>query len=335
VIRRTGLNLAHIINDILDITKIEADQMNVELKVFSLSLLLKDLQALLSLRCEEKGNLLRIQPRGEVADFILSDAGRIRQVLINIIGNAIKYTDHGLIEVTYYKDHDQLVFDVCDTGKGIPDSHRELLFKPFSQGDNSIQKKYGGTGLGLVLSRKLSGLLGGDVILKESRPDKGSIFEVRLAYRPVSAPAEKFKPGAKPVTSLKLALGTKILIVEDTVDSQMLLKLYFAKSGVEVSLASNGDEAVQKTKHEKFDLILMDMQMPLMDGYEATRQIRKLGYTMPIVALTAFAMQGDRDKTLQAGCSEYLTKPIEKDILFGVVERLLHPHGENFDIDLN
>lgn len=319
IIRRTGLNLAGIINDILDITKIEADQMSIEPKPFSLSQLLKDLQALLTLRGEEKGNLLIIQPKGDVADFILSDAGRIRQVLINIIGNAIKYTDHGQIHVTYYVEGTQLVFEVRDTGKGIPKAHRNLLFKPFSQGDNSIQKKYGGTGLGLVLSRKLARLLGGDVLLKDSHAGRGSVFEVRVAYTPVYSPIP-----AKPVSApLNLPAGTKVLIVEDTIDNQILLKLYFAKTGAHVTLAANGAEGVEKVLAERFDLILMDMQMPLMDGYTATRKIREFGYTMPIIALTAYAMQGDRDKTLQAGCSDYLTKPIEKDILFSVVKRLI------------
>ena len=328
IIKRTGINLATIINDILDITKIEAEQMKIEKSGFSLPVLLRDLELLLRLRCDEKGLDFSIKPIGNVSEFIISDPVRLRQILINIVGNAIKYTDRGSVHVTYEVLTDQLLFIVKDTGKGIPQSSRPLLFKPFSQGDSSSQKKYGGTGLGLILSKKLAHLLGGDVELVESEPDKGSVFTVHVAYEPRSSILSEHSIEGSAVSAVadkaSVINGKKILVVEDTEENQLLLRIFLSKLGASIDIADNGQAGVQKALHENYDLVLMDMQMPVMDGYTATQILRNSGYKVPIVALTAYAMQGDRDKTLQAGCTDYLSKPVDRNNLVDVVSRYVN-----------
>lgn len=335
VIKRTGTNLATIINDILDVTRVEAEQIEIVKSEFSLSQLLNDLQLLLQIRCEEKGVQLSVEKIGEVSEYIQTDSIRLRQILLNVIGNAIKFTEKGSIDVRYQVVDQQLCFTVKDTGPGITSSQLEQLFQPFSQGDSSIRKKFGGTGLGLVLSKKLAQLLGGDVSLVESVAGKGSTFLVKVAYVPVSldeakksemqkrkaAEANRDKNTHEALVSLQ---NKKILVVEDTKENQWLLQFYLTKSGAKVEVANNGEEGVQQALNEDFDLILMDMQMPVMDGYAATEILREKGYKKPIIALTGFAMIGDREKTLQSGCTDYLSKPVEKQKLLEFIARYVN-----------
>ena len=319
VIKRTGHNLATIINDILDITKIEAEQLEVKKLKFSLNSFLEDLQIFLRLRCEEKGIELILENQGVPEEMIVSDPLRLRQILQNIIGNAIKFTDQGFVKVTYRVSHNLLEFQVVDTGLGISEDQKKILFHPFSQGDSSVQKKHGGTGLGLVLSQKLARLLGGDVTLLKSEPQKGSTFLVQISYDTTQVPGVELK--ASKTSAAGSISGKKILIVEDTPDSQLLLKLYLAKSGAVVMAANNGLEGVEKALSESFDLILMDMQMPVMDGYTACQTLKKKGIATPIIALTAYSMAGDREKTLQAGCVDYLSKPVDRTRLLTMVSQ--------------
>ena len=191
IIKRTGTNLATIINDILDVTRVEAEQLEITRSDFSLKQLIGDLQLLLNIRCEEKGVQLNIHPKGTVSEYIHTDPLRLRQILLNVIGNAIKFTERGSIDVEYEILNEQLCFTIKDTGPGINEQQKLQLFQPFSQGDSSIRKKFGGTGLGLLLSKKLAHLLGGDVILLESTPGKGSTFLVKVTYTPVDAKSIK------------------------------------------------------------------------------------------------------------------------------------------------
>lgn len=319
VIKRTGHNLATIINDILDITKIEAEQLEIKKVKFSISSFLEDLQLFLRLRSEEKGIELIFENQGVDEDMIVSDPLRLRQILQNIIGNAIKFTDQGYVKVKYRMYKNLLEFQIEDTGLGISEDQRKLLFHPFSQGDSSVQKKHGGTGLGLVLSQKLARLLGGDVQLLRSESKRGSTFLVKISCEKYQTEMPDVKVPHTP--SVKGIQGKKILIVEDTPDSQLLLKLYLAKSGVSVSLANNGLEGVEKAMNEKFDLILMDMQMPVMDGYTACKTLKEKGFATPIIALTAYSMAGDREKTIQAGCVDYLSKPVDRTRLLSMVSQ--------------
>jgi len=324
IIERTGHNLATIINDILDLTKVEAEQMGIEKATFSISQVMDDLYVLMNMRCEEKGISLHFEKKGDVSEYICSDVIRLRQILINMIGNAIKFTEKGQVVVTYEVFGPHLLFSVKDSGSGITGQQLENLFKPFSQGDYSIKKKFGGTGLGLVLSRKLAHLLGGDVQLVESQAGAGSVFGIKVLYEPRAPIAQKSsqRKGDNTPVNLINTLGIKdkrILVVEDTKDNQLLLSLYLNKYGAVVDLAENGAEGVQKALAVKYDLVLMDMQMPVKDGYEATKELRDNGIEVPIIALTGFAMKGDREKCLKVGCSDYISKPVDKNLLINIV----------------
>jgi CheY-like chemotaxis protein len=228
--------------------------------------------------------------------------------------------------LTYEVRGHYLFFTVKDTGKGIPKSQMNNLFKPFSQGDSSVRKKFGGTGLGLILSKKLAQLLGGDVGLLESSLGKGSIFYIKVLYQPVFEPAARAPEiGIEPSDDkmLESFCGKKVLVVEDTKDNQILINLYLSKLGMNVDFANNGEEGIKKTLEENYDIVLMDMQMPVKDGYEATRELRANGFRTPIVALTGYAMKGDREKCLRAGCNDYISKPVSKVQLIQTVSQFI------------
>jgi two-component system, sensor histidine kinase len=313
IIKRTGASLTTIINDILDVAKVEAEQVEIELTQFSLHQLLSDLQTMLRLRCEEKNIQLSFRQRGFISEYILSDQIRLRQILANVIGNSIKFTNRGSVDVIYEVRESDLCFTVKDTGSGITKEQAQLLFRPFSQGDNSVRKKYGGTGLGLVISQKLSRLLGGDVQLQKSEPNKGSTFFVSVQYRPVQKAKNLFPAPANPTLRDESILKNKrILVVEDSLDNQMIAQLFLSKSGALPDFANNGEEGIEKATKNPYDVILMDIQMPVMDGYTATIELRKAGLTIPIIALTGYAMKEDQEKCLKAGCNEFLSKPYDR-----------------------
>jgi two-component system, sensor histidine kinase len=329
IIRRTGASLTAIINDIIDVSKVEAEKLEIELKPFSLSQLLDDLQAVLHLRSSEKGIQLRFSKIGEVSPLIESDPARLRQILANVIGNSIKFTERGSVEVIHQVKGRNLVFTVIDSGAGIPKDQIGNLFTPFSQGDASARKKYGGTGLGLLISKKLAELLGGDVVLEKSVPGKGSTFSISIAYNPrEQLQASPLK--AVPVDQEPLLLrGRKVLVVEDSPDNQLLTQLYLVRAGAEVQFANDGEEAIEKASKNLYDLILMDIQMPHMDGYTATRVLRDRGYGGPIVALTGYAMREDAEKCMRAGCDGYLTKPFDRKTLVESVLRYASDYAKS------
>lgn len=325
IVRRTGSNLTTIINDILDISKVEAEHVEIEMASFSLPALLKDLSLLLEMRCKQKGLLLEFHAKGEISTFIFSDSLRLRQILLNIIGNAIKFTEQGSVVVTYQVVNKQLVFTVTDSGAGISPEQAERLFKPFSQGDDSVRKKYGGTGLGLILSQRLAQLMGGDVGLLQSEAGRGSTFFVKVAYSPATQQEVDLLSQTEQDQTLKAAAeklrNKKILVVEDTIENQLLIRLYLEKLGIEVDLANNGLDGVEKVLSQDYDAVLMDMQMPIKDGYEATQELRAKGKTLPIIALTGYAMKGDREKCIAVGCSDYFSKPIDRNKLIHVIAK--------------
>jgi two-component system, sensor histidine kinase len=332
IIHRTGLNLTKIINDILDLSKVEAGKLETDKVEFSLTGLLSDIRAIMELRSREKSIELTFEAKGEVPDFIYSDPLRLRQILVNILGNAVKFTDLGRIALTYEVRSgplgDQLVFTIEDSGIGVSDEYRHLLFKVFSQADESFTRKHEGTGLGLVLSRQLARLLGGDVILLDNKSEQGCTFVAKIALeKPLMAPS--------PSTDLKAKLpdrlnGRNILVVEDVEENRLLLKRMLGKRGVNVDTAVNGADGVKKALKGHFDLVLMDIQMPVMDGYMATQELRRQGYRKPIIALTAHAMKEDRAKCLEMGCNDYLSKPIQAIILTNIIGKYLNdPPSEN------
>lgn len=326
---RNGQQLLKIVNEVLDISKIESEKIEIEQLPFHLPDLLQDVVHLLQVQAEDKGIELRLS-LSAIPDMVASDPGRIRQILINIVGNAIKFTERGFVEILVHamdavdSERIQLFFTIRDTGIGISKEQRGNLFQPFSQADSSTTRRFGGTGLGLFLSRKLARILGGDISFS-SAVGKGSEFIVSIV---VHKPSEKsmaadYKTnGGGPEGEARAAQTGAILVVDDASDNRELFKRYLIRAGLsenQIELAENGEEALQKAAGRSYRLILMDIQMPGMDGFQALHELRKNGYEGPIVALTAHAMKGDREKCLEAGFDEYLQKPLKKEALVEIL----------------
>lgn len=314
IIEKTGHNLQQIINDILDISKVEAGYLDIHKVRFNLKDFISEINQNLQLLSEKGKNKLEFIPSEPLPLYIDSDRIRLRQILINVIGNGLKFTHEGTVTVFYGVRNNQLFFEIQDTGIGIPNEERDRLFKPFSQIDHSASRKYGGTGLGLLLSKRLAQSLGGDISLISSAPKRGSTFGVTLPVDTQASP-EKFEAiqnqNDLPETNLEKLKGKHILLVEDSPDNQMLIQLFLEEKQVYLDYANNGQEGIEMASHNSYDLVLMDMQMPLVDGYTATEELRRSGYNVPIIALTAHAMKEDREHCLRVGCNDYMTKPID------------------------
>lgn len=331
-VHRCGRQLINIIDEILDISKIEAGRLEIEEIEFNLISLLQDLKAIMDVQAKGKDLNLKFDLKTEIPEFIFTDPTRIRQILVNVIGNAIKFTPQGgvTVEVSWlrFTDNDyKLQFKVQDTGIGIDPTQRDKLFKPFVQVDNSTTRKFGGTGLGLFLSRQLAQALRGNIILEKCEVNEGATFLVELKVKPLSQTryvgelGRAELPVANPTypkqsDALK---GLKILLVEDSVDNQNLITYFLKKAGADVEIAQNGVEGVQKTLAGAYNLILMDIQMPQLDGYQATALLREKGYAGPIIALTAHALKEEREKCLKAGYNEHMTKPVDRNVLINRV----------------
>jgi len=321
-IRRNAHLLIQIVDDILDLSKVEAGKIDFERIPCSLSVIMRNLELLLGHKAKEKGIYLQVNSQGSVPDTIVSDPTRLQQILINVIGNAIKFTSRGGVDVIVRGQHlpgsrDYLLeILVHDTGRGIPGENLQHLFKPFSQADSSTTRKYGGTGLGLILSRRLATALGGSVELVRSELNVGSTFSItikaqdvrgefkaREALEPERVQRKKRKENAQ-------FWGLNVLIVDDSPDNQILLSQILGQYGTHVTVADNGEEAIREAMNKPFDIVFMDLQMPVKDGFTATRELRSQGYKVPILAISAAAMKEDRERALKAGCSDHLTKPI-------------------------
>ncbi|QDT88730.1 ATP-binding protein [Gimesia algae] len=330
-VKENGQYLLRLINDILDLSKIEAEKMEVEHVNCSPHTLLNNIYSLMNVRALEKGLPLNFQIDGPIPETINTDPTRLRQILINTIGNAIKFTESGAVNVVARlidlpDQTARMQFNVTDSGIGIESTSLESLFKPFTQADGSMTRKFGGTGLGLTISKRLTELLGGEITVT-SDPGKGSTFSITIETgslenvalidsRPFQILTETEIPQNKVFDGLPLKNG-RFLLTEDGLDNQKLISFILNKAGAETTIAENGqtsfDLAMAAVEAgEPFDAILMDMQMPVLDGYQATRKLRAAHYHEPIIALTAHAMRGDRQKCLDAGCDDYLTKPIDR-----------------------
>ena len=333
IIHGSGQHLLSLINDILDLSKIEAGHMEVEKIDCSPHELIAEVMSVLRVKATEKGLDLGYQWHGAMPVTIRTDPSRLKQILINLVGNAIKFTEQGAVSVVARLEQptgdSQLVIDVTDTGIGIPEDKQCAVFEAFKQADNSITRRFGGTGLGLNISKRVAQLLGGSLSLNSSLGE-GSTFTVRVRTgrieKLVSTDADRT---AECLTACATssedveALDARVLVVDDGDINRKLVRLALQKKGAHVEVACDGREGLQTATTGKFDLVLMDMQMPVMDGYTATRELRKAGYTGPIIALTANAMRGDMEKCLEAGCSGYLSKPIDPGTLVSVVDRTL------------
>jgi PAS domain S-box-containing protein len=338
IICRNGQNLTKLIDDILDLSKVEAGRLEIENVKFSLHSLLADVHSLLNLKAQDKGLYLHFVYEGDVPEQIISDPTRLRQVLTNVVGNAIKFTNTGGVTVTVRSEAAGekptghfISFAVHDTGLGIPIEFQDRLFKTFTQTDSSTTRKYGGTGLGLALSQKLAKALGGDVVLKDSSSDSGSLFEISIKVLSADSvavqgathehPQAKEKAAQFEVGKNQLA-NIKILLVEDSPDNQLLLETMLTNCGATVQIANNGEEGVTQALKGSFDVVLMDIQMPVLDGYEATRRLRRQGYSKPILALSAHALIKDREASLSIGCNDHLVKPVDPEALIASIQKV-------------
>lgn len=347
-IKRNGKLLSNIINDILDLSKVEAGKLDVERIEVPLDEILTDINMLLDLEATEKGLRLTLGTEGKVPTRITTDPLRLRQILFNIVGNAIKFTDQGGISVTIRQQASddgkgRLAFIIKDSGRGITSDQSTRLFEPFAQADSSTTRRFGGTGLGLVLSKKLARSLGGDVILAESELGKGSSFVVTIdPGETASSEVHNFVP-TKSVPEIKgedapIRLNSiNILLVEDSLDNQLLISRMLRMSGANVETASNGREGVEKALTGKYSIILMDLQMPEMDGHAATQELRRQNYLGPIIALTAHAMAEERQRCVVSGFNSHLSKPINRKTLLQTLvnfrDNFVPGVSKGFDID--
>jgi signal transduction histidine kinase/CheY-like chemotaxis protein len=358
-----GNDLLAIINDILEFAVFDGDKdLKVEQVPVNVRALLAEITRIMLQRVENKPITLTVTDNGNVPEYILSDPARIRQVLVNMIGNAIKFTEKGTIKIEYGADlaelqngilhnddsvqrtnintgEQNIFFSVADTGIGIVPEDLELIFKPFSQADASLTRRYGGIGIGLSVSKSVAEALGGRIDVT-SMIGVGSTF--RFMFRALAASDENALKALRPTQLPKdeaiqnitessihkdytrVLAGRRILLVEDTKINQLVISAQLKDAGCEITVADNGQIGVEKVSEaeaagEPFDVILMDMQMPVLDGYEATTRLRKQGYKRPIIAVTAHALAGDREKTIQAGCDEYLPKPVNRDNLIKMI----------------
>jgi two-component system, sensor histidine kinase and response regulator len=333
-INHSGRHLLELIDDILDLSKIESGQMEVEMVRCEPHKVVAQAISILRVRAQEKGINLEYRWDSPVPHTILTDPSRFRQLLMNLIGNAIKFTDRGAVEVVArLNERDvspRLAIDVIDSGIGIASDSLERIFEPFTQADQSITRRFGGTGLGLAISRQISELLGGGLNV-ESEPGRGSRFTAEIATGPLAGIKMLDAPTAdlmecksqRAAGFAPVLAGASILLVEDGATNRKLISLVLRRAGAEVMTAENGEIGLLLACQHKFDVILMDMQMPVLDGYMATTQLRNRGVTTPIVALTAHSMKGDEDRCRAAGCTGYLTKPINSDRLLNTVAGVL------------
>lgn len=333
IIDRNGKVLTKIIDDILDLSKVEAGRLETIKIAFEIRSLISEVKDLFTDIVLKKGISFNVEFDSQIPKIVKSDPKRIRQILVNLIDNAVKFTEKGMIriKVTPLFAHgsiSQLQFKIQDTGVGLLKDQVGKLFASFTQGDNSMTRKYGGTGLGLILSRRLANALGGDVWLHESIPNQGSIFLVTVnVYAGDERNADKTKSNLE--KGLNKSDSVRVLLVEDSVDNQLLVEKVLCRAGMKVKIAKNGLEAVRKARAGNFDVILMDMQMPVLDGYSATRCLRKSGYNKPVIALTAHAMADEMKRTHQAGCDAHLTKPVDFEVLVKTVSSFAQGYHHN------
>ena len=339
-IHKSGEHLLALISDILDLSKIEAGQLTVEQIPCSPYQIIAETVSLMRVRAQEKGLQLEYEWRGPIPETITSDPARLRQLLLNIIGNAIKFTDQGRVQaqaqLIQANDSPLLVVDVIDTGIGIPRDKLQTIFDPFCQADTSVTRRFGGTGLGLAICRRIAKALGGGITV-QSNLREGSVFSlavetgslegVALHDAPAAEAIKRLVAESGPHTDHSLA-GSRILIADDGDTNRRLMQILLKRAGAETISAENGQEALDAVRCFDIDLILLDMQMPVMDGYTAISKLRADGVQIPTIALTAHAMKGDAEKCLAAGCTSYLTKPVDPDALIAAIARLLEMRAQ-------
>jgi signal transduction histidine kinase/CheY-like chemotaxis protein len=325
VIRESGKHLLMVIDDILDFSKIEAGKVSMESRDSSIQHILDAIESMVHAKTKEKGLEFRINTGDDVPANIVTDPDRLKQCLINLAGNAVKFTHDGHVHINVSleeKDEKTYIrFDVEDTGIGVPENMQDKIFESFTQADESHTREYGGTGLGLAITKRLTHLLGGELTLTSQR-GTGSVFSltaptnVDVKDQPLlsrNVVNDQTHSGAEKTKSAELS--GRVLVAEDVLDNQRLITVLLNRMGLDVTIAPDGEQALQTALSEEFDIILMDIQMPKMNGFDVTRQLKNKGITTPVIALTAKAMKGDKQKCLEAGCDDYMCKPIDRDRL--------------------
>ena len=330
-IHNSARHLLELINGILDLSKIEAGRLEIEQVRFPAHRVIQEVLQVLGARAAEQGLTLGFKAEGAIPETILSDPVRLRQIVTNLVGNALKFTERGGVDLRLRLDAgSRLLVEVADSGIGIPAERLESIFDPFVQAEASTTRRFGGTGLGLTISRRFARLLGGDITVSSS-PGAGSVFTLSLDPGPLEGvpllspeqlalPAEEAPAGAPVRWHFQ---SQQVLVVDDGAENRELVRLVLEAEGLRVEEAENGQLALERVAGGHFDLILMDMQMPVMDGFTATRRLREEGRTLPIVALTANAMKGFEQELLAAGCTAYLTKPVDIDRLLDTIAGIL------------
>ena len=334
-IRRNGEHLLDLINDVLDISKIEAGRLVLDPRRCNVAKLIAETVSMMRVRALEKGLSLEAECATPIPETVLADAARLRQVLVNLLGNAVKFTEKGRVRVTmeylpsWRDDLPALRLEVADTGIGMSPEHVKRLGEPFFQADGSTSRKYGGTGLGLSITRRLVEAMGGELTV-QSAMGEGSVFAVTIPTGPlngvrmldVPSEAVQSRPGSpQPPPAPDVLAGVRVLLAEDGPDNRLLIGAVLRKAGAEVETVDNGLLAVRRAGEGSFDVVLMDIQMPEMDGYSAAKELRRGGYAGPIIALTAHTQAGERERCLAAGCTEYLSKPVDRRRLIGMIAR--------------
>ena len=345
---RNGKHLLQVINDILDISKLEADRIEFENEKFSPFVVMNEVEQIIKPQIHEKGLILDINYQYPMPEYIFGDALRFKQVILNVCSNAVKFTESGRIniETSCAFDQKKLSVEIVDTGIGMTEDQVNKVFDVFTQADSTVTRQYGGTGLGLSLSKQFAEKMGGD-IRATSLAGIGSRFLVTVSSGDLSSVRtvqnlqqvkDLREVDAIRIKEIKQVKGS-ILLAEDNQDNQQLFSLLLSKTGADVKIANNGKEALEMAMDAPFDLIFMDMQMPIMDGVEATRRLRQKGYSGAIVSLTANAMKQDRAACFNAGCNDYITKPVNDQLLYNTVYQYLEvmeadrgrPDDEEFD----
>ena len=323
-LQRTGEHLLGIINDVLDFSKIESGHLRLVIEPFDLAMLVDSVADVARISATGKGLLLKVTHEMPAPCWVKGDATRLRQILLNLTGNAVKFTSRGGITLGVTRANDgTTVFDVVDTGIGVAPEQRESIFTAFNQLDSSDSRRHGGTGLGLTISRELARAMGGDLVCLPSA-DGGATFRLTSMLRSTEPPAAPAYAAAQ----LRPQFAARVLLAEDNPVNALVTGAILARIGVQVKAVTDGDQAVAEAALGGYDLILMDCQMPGVDGFEATRQIRVIEQRegrprVPIVALTANALEGDRERSLQAGMDEHLAKPFRETDMAAMLARFL------------
>lgn len=329
-------HLLNLVNDILDLSKVESGKMELETQKVEFAGLIKEVEVMLLKKATDKGLNLSFAIDGKIPTHLTTDPTRFKQILINVIGNAVKFTEIGFVTAKFSLNCAQekctLTIEVSDSGRGINESQVRRLFEPFMQADSTTTRQFGGTGLGLALSRKIAQAMDGDVKLLKSTPGLGSTFRITVGVPKSDVENLMEIAGKRQDASNNLPVSTspaplqdkRILLVEDTIDNQRLISHFLRVEGAKVEIEPNGLQGVARGLRENFDVILMDIQMPVLDGYEASRRLRSGGYHGPIIALTAHAMVEEKRKALEAGCNQTITKPINYKLLVATLVSLVN-----------